>query len=105
MSDNPIDALLKAEHDAEDQIARCKDDARATINQALEQARVIRERADQRIGAIHSHCAAALDAESLRLWQDYALEPKTAIDEQVTPEHIDAIAIRVAARLTGEPDA
>lgn len=104
-SQNPIDAILEAERDAEVQIERRRDEARETINQAMEDARVISERARRRITKIHSRCTDAVEVQCEALWHDYEAAPKTVIDDLATPERLDRIANLVAAKLTGARDA
>ena len=98
---NPIDALLEAEREAEAEIERHRTGARKTINDALEQARRISERADARTRDIHTKCAAAVKAETERMWQAYEQEPATALEDMATPVRLQRVVARVAAKLTG----
>lgn len=94
--ENPINALLDAERSAEAGIERRRLAAKEVINQALEDARVISERAHRRIGKIHTHCATRIQAESERLWRAFEAEPESVIGARAAPERIPAVAARVA---------
>jgi|GEM_PF-1975557 len=101
---NPIDEVLQAEQQAERETDRHRDDARKTINQAMQTARLISERANQRISNVRSHCAASVKVTCDEMWRAYDAEPKTVIDDLATAEHIAAVSKRVAGKLTGGRD-
>lgn len=99
--DNPIDVLLKAEQQAETDIQRAKDDARATINQALETARAIRSRADKRIADLHARSAAKVEAQCQTMWTDHQMETTPTIERFAHGKTVEDIARRLACELTG----
>jgi len=101
---NPIDSVLQAEQTAEIEIDHHREDARKAINTAMQDARVISERALRRISNIRIHCTASVKATCDEMWRAYDSEPKTIIDNLATPEHIDSVAKRVAEKLTGGRD-
>jgi len=101
---NPIDSVLQAEQKAEIETNRHREDARTAINAAMQDARVISERAHRRISNIRTHCTASVKATCDEMWRAYDREPKTIIDNLATPEHIDSVAKRVASKLTGGRD-
>lgn len=98
--DNQIDTLLEAERDAEDEIRRCEDAARQILNQALEAARVVSERARRRMTRIHNLCADSVTAESERLWAAFEAEDDTRLDIHAHPEHLEQAIARLAELLT-----
>lgn len=97
---NPIDAVLQAEQKAASETDHHRDDARKTINEAMQAARMISERAHRRISNIRTHCTASVKATGNEMWRAYNNEPKTIIDNLATPEHITAVSKRVALKLT-----
>lgn len=99
---NPIDAVLQAEQKAASETDHHRDDARQTINEAMQAARVISEHAHRRISNIRTHCTASVKATCKEMWRAYNNEPKTIIDNLATPEHIAAVSKRVAQKLTGQ---
>ncbi|HEY9081383.1 hypothetical protein [Magnetovibrio sp.] len=101
---NPIDAVLEAEREAESETDRHRAAARKTINQALEDARVIAERTHRRISNIRTHCTASVEASCAAMWRAYRDQPKTVVDSLITPDHIANVSKRVAAKLTGARD-
>lgn len=101
---NPIDTVLQAEQRAEQEIEHRRAAARQRVNQAMERARRISERANGRITSIHTGCEAKTKAACDALWAAYQDQPKTEIDIQVTADRLSGIAKRVASQLTGGDD-
>ena len=104
MLQNPIDSVLQAEQKAEIETDHHREDARKTINQAMQDARVISERAHRRISNIRTHCTASVKATCEEMWNAFDSEPKAITDNLATAEHIDIVAKRVASKLTGGRD-
>lgn len=99
-TDNPIDALLEAERNAEEAIQRAKDDARQTINQALEQARTVRARAEKRITDLHARSAAKVETQCQALWQAHEANISCPLDRYIQDATIEDITHRLARGLT-----
>ena len=99
-SQNPIDALLKAEQNAEVVIQSRHDAARETLNQAMETARSIADRADKRITNIHTRCATLVETQCAAMWQAHEKEPASIIDDMVARKRLTRVANRVAVVLT-----
>ena len=101
---NPIDALLTAEQQAEDDIQRARDAARETVNEALEQARAIRARAEKRITRLHADAARKVEAECQRLWDAHQADAASPLDRFTQPKTVDDIARTLARGLTTNGD-
>ena len=100
-TDTAMNLVLKAEHDAQQAVADCEQQARALLVQAREKAHRIAEHSDARISRIHQRCSRAVTDETNRIQQEAARqrnsEHASGIDDNITAAAVD----RLAALLTG----
>lgn len=101
---NPIDALLQAERDAEAEIERHRESQHETVSRALDKARVIADRAFRAISNIHTHCTVVVKSECEAMWRSYEEAPKTQIDDLTTAARLERVAATVAEQLTGDAE-
>ena len=104
-SRNPIDAILEAERAVEVEIDRHREEARQTVNQAMQSARAISERAHGRISKIHSRYASAVKTQCAEMRQAYDVLPNADLDDAATDARLKRVVRRIAEKITGGRDA
>lgn len=104
MMQNPIDTVLEAERQAEAVIQSRRDQARTTINEAMEVARAISKRTQQRIATIHNQCTERVNSVCEEMRRNYGAVPHDTIRDETSDERLAKIAARVAVQLTGGRD-
>lgn len=104
MAQNPIDALLKAERDADRSLQEKQREAELVIEQALERARYISSRAQKRITNVHMRCGIKIKDQCDALWHDYHQEQARPTQVRFDEQTLKRITEKVAVKLIGGKD-
>jgi hypothetical protein len=97
--------VLGAEAEAERAVLRCRAETARILDAARARARHIDQRTDRRISALHRLCAVSTEDRIARLKREEAQRAARARDPDQERRCIEAVALEVAALLTGaEPD-
>jgi vacuolar-type H+-ATPase subunit H len=98
-----INRVLKAERDARQAVALCREQAAGLINEARARGRRVSERADARIDAMRAACRCKVSAKLAGLEaQAEALSNQRASAELVAA--LEGAVQVLVKRLTGEPE-
>jgi len=100
-TDEAMNLVLKTEHQAQQAVADCQQEAHLILQQAREKAHRIMERSDARITRIHQRCSHTVNDEINRIQQNASLlrnsEHASTIDEHA----ISVTVEKLVALLTG----
>lgn len=100
-TDEAMNLVLKAEHDAQAAVAACEQEARTLLEQARETAHRIAERSDARISRIHQRCSRSISDETNRIQQEAEQQRESEHAAGIDENIINAAVEHLAARLTG----
>lgn len=99
--DQAIVQVLQAEQSARDAVAQCALDAERLRQEARARARVIAERAAERVARVHEWTQAAVQAEIGRLNGERAALQQPAAPDPQEPTRVACALDRLAVELTG----
>lgn len=98
-TDEAMNLVLKAEHEAQLAVAACEREARTILEQAREIAQRIAERSDARITRIHQRCTRIVADEIKRIQQEATRrresEHAANIDDHVIATAVEQLAFRL----------
>ena len=100
-TDEAMNLVLKAEHDAQQAVAACEQEAHLTLQQAREKAHRITERSDARISRVHQRCSRIVTDEINRIQQDAAQQRNSEQASAIDDNTIVAAVDKLVALLTG----
>jgi vacuolar-type H+-ATPase subunit H len=103
-TEQAMNRVLQAEHDARGAVDQCKQQADAMIQQARLTAQKIAEKADHRITRIHQRCSREVTDQVTQLKRDQEQQAKDSHSYEVDVETVDVVVEQIAELLTTPED-
>jgi vacuolar-type H+-ATPase subunit H len=99
-----IDRVLEAERAAQSAIAECEKQCQESLERGRQQRRTILERTHERVVALHTKAARALEQRNTQLREQHGQAVATAVTQHADHARAQAALEKLVDRLTGVGD-
>jgi len=99
-AEHAMNVVLESESNAKLAVDKCATEADALLQQARQKAKLIAERADERITRIHQRCSRVVTDQVGQLQRDQQQKARDSHSYEVDTETVDVVVEQIAEMLT-----
>ena len=99
-AEHAMNVVLEAEDNAKHAVDKCATEAEAILQQSRQRAKLIAERADERITRMHQRCARVVTDKVAQLQKEQQQKARDSHSYEVDTETVDVVVEQIAEMLT-----